>query len=526
MKQRANTTMRSRSLALPLNIALCFFLLVSLAWWPAFAQEPAAAPDTVEALQTRLAQLIAQPRYRSALWGVKIVSLDSKKTIFEHDAEKLFSPASNSKLYSMALALERLGPDYRIRTSLYAQARPNHSGTLKGDLVVYGRGDPTINLKLHGGDIWRALDPLVVALTNAGVRRISGDLIGDESCFRGPPFGSGWDWDDLGYYYGAEVSALTINDNTLQMIVKPSEHIGAPCHISFVPDTAYLAVSNRTVTAAKGSPRTITVYRPVGENLVYVNGAVGLGDVSTEDVTMHNPAGLFVSLLKEALARHGIAVSGHLRTMNWLDRAARPADFAQWIELGAMESPPLREILPEVLKPSQNLYTDLLLAHVGTVDRAQQPLRTEQTTEEFGIEALNSFLSRVGIPPGQTQFNEGSGLSRNNLTTPAATVALLEFMSRHKCADLYLNALPIAGVDGTLRRRMRGTPAAGNVRAKTGTLGWANSLSGYVTTAAGEHLVFSIMLNRFHDEERDRPKTSDMDAMAVMLASFKGKTGD
>src|SRR5262249_18254647 len=157
----------------------------------------------------------SQSRFSAATWGVKIVALDSGKVVFEHNSQKLFSPASNAKLYTVALALDRLGPDYRIKTSLYAFAKPDEKGTLKGDLIVYGRGDPTINMRLHGTNIYRALEPLVSALTNAGVKSITGDLIGDESHFHGLPYGSGWDWDDLNYYYGAEISALTINDNTL-----------------------------------------------------------------------------------------------------------------------------------------------------------------------------------------------------------------------------------------------------------------------------------------------------------------------
>jgi len=176
---------------------------------------------TLAELRQRLAAHVGQPKYEAALWGVKIVSLDTGVTIFEQNPQKLFSPASNSKLYTVALAFDRLGADYRIKTSLYAKARPNRAGTLKGDLLVYGRGDPTINARLNGGDIFKALQPLVSALTNAGVKRIAGDLVGDESYFRGPPFGSGWAWDDLEYYYGAEISALTINDNTLQAVWSP-----------------------------------------------------------------------------------------------------------------------------------------------------------------------------------------------------------------------------------------------------------------------------------------------------------------
>ena len=198
-------------------------LLLTLVAFAALAEESAKAPDTLETLQQRINELVTNPRYAAGLFGVKIASLDSGKVIYEHDAGKLFSPASNSKLYTMALALARLGADYRIKTSLYAQSRPDDAGALKGDLIVYGRGDPTISGEYNQGNVLKALEPLVAALTNAGVKSIAGDLLGDDSYFRGPPFGSGWDWGDLDADYGAEISALTINSNTVQLVVKPGE---------------------------------------------------------------------------------------------------------------------------------------------------------------------------------------------------------------------------------------------------------------------------------------------------------------
>jgi D-alanyl-D-alanine carboxypeptidase/D-alanyl-D-alanine-endopeptidase (penicillin-binding protein 4) len=484
------------------------------------AREP-KPPATLAELQQRIQQHVSQPKYDAALWGVKIVSLDSGKTVFERNPQKLCSPASNCKLYTVALALDRLGADYRIKTSLYAKARPSKSGRLGGDLIVYGRGDPTINARVHGGDIYQALEPLVAALTHAGVKRIAGDLVADESYFRGPPFGSGWVWDDLEYYYGAEISALTINDNVLVASVKPGARVGAPCNLSLSPATPWLTLSNRTETTGTGEKRTIQFYRPLEESVVYVSGEMPLGEAGyTNEVTLHNPASLFGSFFKQALARHGIKVAGKLRTVNWLDRQAQPMDYSKLVELGYVESLPMRDIAREVQKPSQNLYADLLLAHVGEKTRDADS-RPDETSEDLGVRALNKFLAEVGIQKGETFFEEGSGLSRDNLACPNATVALLQFMSRHKCAEDYIAALPIAGVDGTLRNRMKGTPAAGNVRAKTGTLRWANSISGFVTTAAGEHLAFSLMLNRYYEL---RPARGDLDTIVVMLAGFTGRT--
>ena len=498
---------------------LCWLALAGPA---SLAQTNSPAASLAE-LQQRLRAHVAQPKFEAGTLGVKIISLDSGKTLFEHDANRLFSPASNCKLFTVALALDQLGGDYRIRTSLYASAKPNRFGTLKGDLVVYGRGDPCINARLHSNDIFQALEPLVAALTNAGVKRISGDLVGDESFLRGPPYGSGWDCDDLQYYYEAEISALTINDNLLTLTASPGGRVGEPCVLSLAPATGYLALRNRTRTIPAGGKRDIQAYRPLGENVVFVSGQCPSNDAPHNDyLTVHQPAGLFVALFKDALARHGIKVGGKLRTVNWLDRQAAPLELGSMVELGAVESLPLRDLAREIQKPSQNLYTDLLLAHLGALAEATNHW-SKKTSEEAGIEQLNGFLARAGLRPGDVRFEEGSGLSRNNLVTPAASVALLQFMSRHAEAMAYRDSLPIAGVDGTLKARMKNTAAAGNVRAKTGTLRWANSLSGYVTTVAGEHLAFSIMLNRFVPEANTTAR-EEIDFIPVQLAEFAGRS--
>jgi D-alanyl-D-alanine carboxypeptidase/D-alanyl-D-alanine-endopeptidase (penicillin-binding protein 4) len=508
----------------------------------------------------------AQVKEQAASWGLKIVSLDTEKTIFEHNPQKYFNPASNAKLYSAALALARLGTDFRIRTSFYSNARPDTSGTLKADLIVYGRGDPTMAARLNGGEYLKGFDPLIAQLVSAGVRRIEGDLVGDESYFAGPPLGSGWEWDDLQAYYGAEVSALTIDDNAVDLFVKPAERVGMPCRITTGPPTSFVTLINRTQTGPKGTETRIVVYRPVGENLIYVSGrlAIDSNNGYYSSVAVHNPAGLFVSLLKDALASRGIVVTGRTRVLDWKYREVTPIDLTKLIELGSVDSMPLGDIVRETLKPSQNLYAQLLLLQVGnrgrqgaTVigTRVQDPSSPAsaaakmdsltlpndgRTDEEAGVELMQEFLSKIGVRKGDVLLEEGSGLSRRDVITPEATVALLSYMSRSPWAELYRNALPIAGVDGTLQNRMKGTAAAGNVRAKTGTLRYVYSLSGYVTTAAGERLAFSIMLNNYYNAERtaalrdaagaqtQRVATpaprDELDAIAVMLASFTGRS--
>jgi D-alanyl-D-alanine carboxypeptidase/D-alanyl-D-alanine-endopeptidase (penicillin-binding protein 4) len=535
---------------------------------PSSAPQNAPKPETLESLRARIAAHIAQPRFAAGTWGIKIVSLDSGKTVFEHNPQKYFNPASNAKLYTAALALDRLGADYRIKTSLYSTARPDANGTLTGDLIIYGRGDPTMAARLNDGDYWKPLDPLVAQIANSGVRRIEGDLIGDESFFAGPPFGSGWEWDDLQAYYGAEVSALTINDNAIDLFVTPAEREGVPCRITTGPQTSVVTIINRAQTTLKGTGTHISVYRPVGENIIYVSGRAAIdGAGYTGSYAVHNPASLFVSMLKEALARRGIAVAGRTRTIDWKYREVSPLALDKLTEIGSIESMPLKDVIRETLKPSQNLWAQLLLLQVGanrgmghgewgsatqaaakklgdaTQNEGRRPdphpptPNAQLTTEEIGVESMKEFLADAGVKEGDVLLEEGSGLSRRDVITPNATVALLAFMSHHRLFEAYRNALPIAGVDGTLEKRMKGTPAAGNVRAKTGSLRYVFTLSGYVMTAAGGRLAFSIMLNNYYNAERSaalrdpslEPRNpipqprEDLDAIAVMLASFTGK---
>jgi serine-type D-Ala-D-Ala carboxypeptidase/endopeptidase (penicillin-binding protein 4) len=519
-------------------------------------QQGNAQSDSYEALASRIAAHLAQPRFAPAAWGVKVVSLDSGKTIFEHNPEKYFSPASNAKLYTCALALDRLGADYKIKTSIYATAQPDAVGTLKGDLTLYGRGDPTFAARLHEGNYDKPLEAFIAQIKAAGVQRIEGDLIGDESYFNTPPLGAGWEWDDLQEYYGAEVSALSIHDNSLDVFVKPADRPGLPCRISSAPAGNFFTIINRTQTAAKGAPTSISYYRPVGENIIYVSGRLALDSPRgyQTSIAVHNPALLFVTLLKDALVKNGISVKGRARTLDWKYREVTPLDLSKFVELGAVDSPPMKDIIREVLKPSQNLYAQLCLLQVGaqlsvaasrqpvteskppetiskpssnTISRTPEPTPTADyqlaTTEERGVEALNIFLGEAGVKKGDVLLEEGSGLSRRDVITPNATIALLKFMHSHKFAGIYRDGLPVAGVDGTLKNRMKETAAAGNVRAKTGTLRYVYTLSGYVTSASGEKLAFSIMLNNYYNADRTIAPRDDVDAIPIMLANFNPK---
>lgn len=475
-------------------------------------------PATLDALRNQLDAHVGAPRFTSALWSVKIVSLETGRTWFEHGPERLMSPASNTKLYVGALALDRLGAEYRIRTPVSATAQPDADGTLRGDLIVSGRGDPSWKTRPGAREFASLFDPVISVLANSGVRRITGDVIADATYFRTWPHGAGWVVDDLDEYYGAEISAVSLEQNYTAIRVTPAAEPGTRCEVTLMHPHTGLRLDNRTLTGARGTTGELHVYRLFGERDVQVFGERPAGSApESVEVTVPRPAQWFAEALRAALIARGIAVGGIARSLRWPEASAAPS----FVTLGEIASPTMAELVAGFMKPSQNLETDLIFAHLGEKFR---PAGTPawRTSEQCAVRLLGEFLEEHALLPEDVRFEEGSGLSRNNLVSANAIVALLTFMARHRDADVFSNSLPIAGVDGTLRRRMKATAAEGHVRAKTGTLRWANSLSGYARTAAGERLVFSVLLNRAVAAP-GQSNRDDVDAIAVMLAEFAGR---
>jgi D-alanyl-D-alanine carboxypeptidase/D-alanyl-D-alanine-endopeptidase (penicillin-binding protein 4) len=488
------------------------------------SQPTLAATRTLEELRARIKQILSKPEFAPSRMSVKIASLDTGRVLFEQDAQEWMQPASNMKLYTVAAALDRLTPEYRFITSVYAPVRPDASGTVRGDLVVYGRGDPSYATRFGpegDKDYYRAINELASNISDAGVKRVEGDLIGDESYFQGGSLPTGWEWDDLQWWYGAEVSALTVNDNSVDLSVKPGARVGDPCIITVGPATSVLTVVDRTTTSARGTTRELAVHRPLGQSTIEIRGTMALDDRGfAASLAVSRPALVFTTMLRSALERRGVVFTGQTKTIDAQARADanQPLPISSLVEVAMRRSPPLSVIAAQTMKPSQNLYTELILRALGKAAGVDP----KKSSEEAGIEAVKSFLSKAGIDPGKVSMLDGSGLSRANLVTSETTVQLLIYMNRHPYSVAFRDALPVAGVDGTLRNRMKGTPAQGNVRAKTGTLGTATSLSGYVLSAGGERLVFSLMIN---NPPRDAdPRTGFTDAVAVLLASFAGRS--
>jgi D-alanyl-D-alanine carboxypeptidase/D-alanyl-D-alanine-endopeptidase (penicillin-binding protein 4) len=482
------------------------------------------APQTLEELRARIRELISRPEFAASRLALKVASLDTGRVLFEQDSRKWMQPGSNIKLYTVAAALDRLTPDYRFITSVYAPGRPDAAGVVRGDLVVYGRGDPTFAVRFNppgNTDYSFAIDALAGDIYAAGVRRVEGDLVGDESYFTGSPLPPGWEWDDLQWYYGAEVSALTVNDNSVDLFVKPGASVGAPARITLGPSTPLVTIIDHTTTSGRGTTRDLSVNHALGQNTIEIRGRLPLDDRGyTASLAVSRPALVFATMLRSSLERRGVVFTGQTRTLDALGRAdGKPLPVSSLVEIAARKSPPLSVIAAQTMKPSQNLYAELLLRTLGKLAGSPDP---ELSSQDAGEQVVRNFLTQAGIDPSGLVMNDGSGLARSNLVTADTTLQLLAYMNRHRFGSEFRLALSVAGVDGTLRNRMKGTPAQGNVRAKSGTLGTATSLSGYVFSAAGERLAFSLMIN---NPPRDGdPRTDFTDVVAVLLASFTGRS--
>lgn len=522
-----------------LNRLLSPLLIVCLLITPMLAQQaaPAPKPQNTAELQARINAVLDQPKFAAARWGI-LVKAGQDKVVFERDAEKAFMPASNMKLYTTSAALDAFGPEFKIRTSVYA-AKPVKAGRVNGDLILYGRGDPNLSARFEGdnpekyndhvaADKIAPIERLADQIKSAGVKTVAGNLVGDDSFFADDLIGPGWEWDDLQFYYGAEVSALTVNDNCVTFTVKPGKKAGDKPTITVQPDTEYVKIVNHATTSANGAVR-VGVNRPLDSNTVEFFGSMPRNREKFEvNIAIHDPASFAATLLKEALARRGICVLGKVVRADAVTRIAKPFDESKLTEIAKIESQPMAELLKVVNKESQNLHAELLLRQLGAFAMAETGAPHEldeygrpKTTLARGNETRRQFLQKAGVDVAPLSLRDGSGLARQDLVTPRSTVRLLEFMLTHPHANAFRNSLTIAATDGTLERRMRDTPAAGNFRGKTGSLSYVNALSGYITTKRGQTVIFSGMGNNYTGPGRD--VTSVFDQICVMLAEFEGE---
>jgi serine-type D-Ala-D-Ala carboxypeptidase/endopeptidase (penicillin-binding protein 4) len=425
-------------------------------------------------------------------WGLLIVDAQSGETLYEQNADKYFVPASNMKLFTTALALAKLGPDYRFHTTLETRGTISTAGVLDGDVMLVGRGDPNLSNRKFpyelkeefDGPPEKALVELADALVAKGVKEISGNVIGDDSYFPRERYPNGWEIDDMVWEYGAAISAIVVDDNTVALTITPGEQAGNPVQASVTPATPDFMVQNDVTTSAADVKPDLTLTREPGSNLVVVKGTLPARSAPRKLIlAIEEPAQHAAAVLKRLLEERGVKLAGVAKA-----RHAPAEPGGDPVVLAEHVSVPLGDALKLVNKISQNLHTEMLLRTV-----ARQGGVWASPDDLMKVPA--DFYASAGIDPGDVIQTDASGLSRHDLVTPRAIVTLLSFAEKQSWFGTYYASLPVAGVDGTLEDRMKNTPAAGRIHAKTGSVEHVRTLSGFAETPGGRHLIFSFLSN-------------------------------
>jgi D-alanyl-D-alanine carboxypeptidase/D-alanyl-D-alanine-endopeptidase (penicillin-binding protein 4) len=510
-----------------------FALILLLALQPVVLAETAPAKKTPrkKALAEQIKAIVEQPPLARAHWGLDVVDLESGKTVYSLNADQLFIPASNTKLFTTAAALATAKPDYRFHTTIESSGQIDANGRLLGDLVIVGRGDPNISGRVIPFAVktervpphTQALEEMVDQLVARGLKIVDGDVIGDDTFYSPERYGEGWAQDDLQWIDGAPVTALTFNDNVVFVNIQPGEHDGDKALVTSEPENSYYEIENRIVTTAAGIVRKIGVHRDPESKSVVMWGNIPIGDPGAKEaLAIEDPAEFTAQLFRSLLERRGITVTGKTRARHgeiaqFYDQPAssstpRPGNQRQRCCMTTSEQPtqtatptasptpapteilaehvslPFMEDVRIINKTSQNLHAELALRLTGK-------LAGQGGSFEGGAAAVKQFLLQAGISEEEFIFLDGSGLSRRNLVTPAAVVRLLVYAARQPWGPAYEESLPVSGTDGSLQDRLGKNGATGLVHAKTGTLSHVNALSGYAQTLGGRRLVFSIFCN-------------------------------
>jgi serine-type D-Ala-D-Ala carboxypeptidase/endopeptidase (penicillin-binding protein 4) len=445
------------------------------------AQTPAVAGDICPGeLGAQVDAIANRPEFSRSRWGILIQPLSSTATLYSRDAQKYFIPASNVKLLTTAAALQKLGADFRIKTSVYSGEN--------GSLYVVGRGDPSITEA--------QLKSLAQQLKRRGVDRVN-ELIGDDSYFQGSAVNPNWEWEDAQAGYGAPINSLIFNQNAIGLLLSP-QALGQPLKVTFAEPklSNQWQIQNNSVTVAQNESEFIEVGREFDRPAIRVSGQLKVGaEPESAYVAVVDPANNFLQHFQQVLAAEGIPVKQALV-------ASVSRNLNQ--ELATVESPPLAELVRETNRESNNLYAEVLLRLLGKVtDKMPLPQTLtgkmpvpQEDTDEIGLKELKTALTQLGVNPNSYILADGSGLSRHNLISPEALVQTLRFMANSPAASIYRQSLPIAGESGTLKNRLNTTPNRVILQAKTGTLSGVSALSGYIEVPDYEPLVFSIIVNQ------------------------------
>jgi serine-type D-Ala-D-Ala carboxypeptidase/endopeptidase (penicillin-binding protein 4) len=484
------------------NPAFIMFSLRSLLYFAAVVFCGTSLCSETGSIQNKLIAIVAaSPVLSRAHIGWKFMDAETGTVLAENNASQFFTPASNAKLYTTAAALVRLGVTYQFKTVVRTSGSIDPNGIVLGDLRFVGGGDPNLSGRLipysvaeHDEDTLAAVKRLADQIQARGIKQVKGNVIGDDTRYPFDPFPPGWTMDDGTWYYGAPVSALSVNDSSVRVTIRPTD-IGDAPDVRLDPEVGSFILMNAAQTN-HGSETHVEISRLPGTNELVVSGTIGCKVSKAEEfIAITDPALFAAEALKSQLEERGISVLGEARAehrplssvLNLLE-APRVVSTPEGIELASLDSAPLYQAVQVVNKVSQNLHAEMLLREVGFATRGVGTLAA-------GLEERKKFLAEAGVDDLSFEFADGSGLARQDLTTPATTVELLRYMWRRPERDSWLASLPVGGVDGTLRKTFKDMPGAERIHAKTGTLRHVSALSGYIQAKSGRWIVFSLMMN-------------------------------
>jgi serine-type D-Ala-D-Ala carboxypeptidase/endopeptidase (penicillin-binding protein 4) len=477
---------------------------------PSLSAQSASSAASHRILTSDIDRILADDMLAHGTWGVAVRSLRTHETLYAHNPQKLLMPASNMKIVTLAAAGARLGWDFTFQTTLFASGRVD-AGTLNGDLIVVGSGDPS--LMAGDGSADRVFNEWADRLRQLGVQTISGRIIGDDNAFDDQTLGFGWSWDDLPDDYAAGIGALQYNENAVRVTVAPGTAAGDQASVTVEPPGAGILVVNSIRTAAAATATSITTRRLPGRERLELGGTIPAGAATVAlTVSVDNPTLFFVQALRRALIAQGLDVRGNAVD---IDDVPGGTDLRRQTEVASHRSAPLSTLAIRLMKASQNQYAETLLKSLA-VDQST----TSQATAASGRIAAQKLLETWGVDASTLILRDGSGLSRYDyVTADALATILVHLYDDEKARAPFMASLPIAGEDGTLGNRMKGTVADGNVHAKTGSMSNVRGLSGYVNSADGEPLAFAILANNFDSSPEIVSRV--IDTIVIRLANFR-----
>lgn len=495
------------------NLFILFIFFSALLFAQEKSKDTLSVPNysgtTIKDFWKELDDIFNDPNFDNANWGVVIQSLETGEYFYRRNANKLFIPASDLKLFTTAAGLILLGPEYSFSTNILMNGNMDGS-VLDGDLFVRGRGDPTISGRFYDDDKYKVYNDWADSLSNIGIDEITGNIIGDDNSFDNLGLGKGWAWDDESYWFSAPSGAISFNDNVVDIVVKVNNGKNIPV-ITTNPSTKYIVFINNVSVVPADSTTSINVYRQSGTNIVNVFGTIKRLDSIKTYVTVNNPTQYSMVVLKSVLQNKDISVDGFAMDIDDISKLPSERNLKP---LFTYYSPPLKEIIKVINKNSENFYSEQLLKTIGLEEEGFG-------SADNGVKAEDMVFREMGILPEGMNIVDGSGLSRLNLVSPHQIVTLLNYMFKNKYFIPFFNSLPIAGVDGTLGKRMKKTKAENNLRAKTGTHIGVSSISGYVYTLDNELVSFSIIANNYNVPVKIAENIEDL--VCLRLANFKRK---